>query len=251
MGRRRCAGPGSSRLWSLWVSGKMYLGWRSSTPACYWSPVSYPHPLWTAAYWTLPPWFWSFLHRWPSWDSSKLHCPSALRTSAWYSDFEWVRWSSASRYNWGWTSWCRCSYWWSYEARVVLLLSDCRPRPGWWPWCGLGKVYFLLCEFLDLLSDHVDPAFVGGVQLLYGFLGLVAQKLSHDTQDAGGFADPRRAGEDHVRDGALSDAWFEGGQLVEIAVDLAEGFRAVFLQPDFFHMAPNYYNTDPSQTLLI
>lgn len=114
-----------------------------------------------------------------------------------------------------------------------------------------GKVYFLLCEFLDLLSDHVDPAFVGGVQLLYGFLGLVAQKLSHDTQDAGGFADPRRAGEDHVRDGALSDAWFEGGQLVEIAVDLAEGFRAVFLQPDFFHMAPNYYNTDPSQTLLI
>ena len=39
--------------------------------------------------------------------------------------------------------------------------------------------------------------------------------------------------------GALRDTGLEGGQLIEVAVNLFQRLGSVFLEPDLFHMAPN------------
>lgn len=48
----------------------------------------------------------------------------------------------------------------------------------------LGEGYFLLGEGLDLVPDHVDPSFVGGVELESGLFELGLEQLSDDAEHA-------------------------------------------------------------------
>ena len=96
---------------------------------------------------------------------------------------------------------------------------------------ALGEGHFLLSEAFDPIADHIDAAFVAGIELQHGFLVGVTEKLAGETENGGCLADAWHAGYDDVGHVTIFGDDLESLDCLCVADYVVEVDWSVFLNP--------------------